>query len=131
LWSVHRDDTDIASSVTNTEGMIRVPAYEQWLVTEFAVFRGSSGSTAAATTFSLLDDSTLIADIVSASSATNLIVSTNLTPTAGEYEGVLVDALSTLSVTILRAGGSTTAPCSNVTMSIFGYIRFKNSTRAE
>jgi hypothetical protein len=127
LFTVHRDNTDVASSVAITEALVVVPNYEEWLVTEFRVFRGSSGSTAATYTFALVDDSTTIADVATASSAASLSLSTTLAPTAGEYEGVLVASNSTLAFTHTR-GGSTTAPCSNITMSAYGFIRFKSSS---
>lgn len=132
LWTAHRDNQLPAANDTTTVTVasIRVPAYEQWLITEFKGFRGSSGSTAATTTWNLTDDSTVVANFVTASSVTGIQLSTTPTPTAGEYEGVLVDANSTLAWTIGH-GGSSAAVSSDVTCWAYGYIRFLSSTRAE
>lgn len=132
LWSVHRDNVLPAANDTTTLTIasIRVPAYEDWLVTEFKGFRGSSGSTAITQTWNLTDDSTVIASFATASSAAGLLLSTTPAGDAGEYEGVLVAANSTLSVTIDH-GGSSAAVCSNVTGWVYGFIRFIASTRAE
>lgn len=132
LWTAHRDNQLPAANDTTTVTIasVRVPVYENWLVTEFRGYRGSSGSTTATTTWNLTDDSTVIASLVTASSAAGLMLSTTLTPTAGEYEGVEVLANSTLAWTIGH-GGSSVAVSSDVTAWAYGYIRFLSSTRAE
>ena len=133
LWTVHRDNQLPAANDTTTVTIasIRVPAYEQWLVTEFKGYRGSSQSTAVTSTWNLTDDSTVIADLVTpaASSGAALLMSTTPTPTAGEYEGVLVAENSTLSLTIGH-GGSSAAISSDVTAWVYGYVRYIDSTRA-
>jgi hypothetical protein len=132
LWHAHRDNQLPAANDTTTVTVasIRVPAYEQWLITEFKGFRGSSGSTGVTTTWNLTDDSAVIASLATTSSAAGVMLSTTPTPTAGEYEGVLVDANSTLAWTIGH-GGSSAAVSSDVSMWAYGYIRFLSSTRAE
>jgi hypothetical protein len=130
LYGSHRENFLITSTVTETEAKVVVPAYEDWLVTEFSVFRGSSGSTAVNQVFGVDDDSTTIANVVTASSAAGIVLSTTLATTPGEYEGTLVLGGSTLSLQSWRSGSSV-APCSNVTFAVYGYIRFKTSTRAE
>lgn len=131
LWSVHRDNQLPAAGDTTTVTIasIRVPAYENWLVTEFKGFRGSSGSTAVTTTWNLTDDSTVIASLATTSSESGLMLSTTPAATPGEYEGVEVVANSTLAVTIGH-GGSSAAISSNVTAWVYGYVRYIDSTRA-
>lgn len=133
LWSVHRDNQLPAANDTTTVTLasIQVPAYERWLVTEFKGFRGSSGSTAVTSTWTLTDDSTAIATLATpaASSAAGILMSTTPTATAGEYEGVEVLENSTLSVTISH-GGSSAAVSSNIQVWVYGYIRYIDSTRA-
>ena len=131
LWMAHRDNPQSGATDTATQTLqsIRVPAYEQWLVTEFAAYRGSSGSTAVTTTYNLTDDSTVIANLVTESSVTGLLLSTTLTPTPGEYEGLVVLANSTLAVTVDH-GGSSAAISSDVTAWVYGYVRYVDSTRA-
>jgi hypothetical protein len=133
LWMAHADNLLITSTVTETLQAIRVPAYEDWYVTEFKVYRGSSHSTAVTTTYQLLDDSSVVANLVQASGAASsgaaVLFSTTPTPTPGEYEGVQVAANSTLSFTY-NHGGSSAAVDSNVTAWVYGYIRYLDSTRA-
>lgn len=132
LWSVHRDNylPSATDTTTITIASIRVPAYEEWFITEFKAFRGSSGSTAVTTTLNLTDDSTVVASLATTSSATNLMLSTTPAATAGEYEGVYVAANSTLSIAIDN-GGSSAAISSHVTAWVYGFVRFLSSTRAE
>ena len=133
LWSAHAANTIAASSVTETVCAMQVPSYEDWLITEFKVFRGSSHSTAVTTTYGLTDDSTVIANVVQASGAATsgaqVLYSTILTATPGEYEGQIVEGGSTLGFTY-NHGGNTAAVDSNVTAWVYGYIRYKDSTRA-
>lgn len=132
LWEMHRDNQLPAASDTTTVTIasIRVPAYEDWLVTEVKGYRGSSGSTAVTTTWNVTDDSTVIANFATTSSAAGIMLSTSPTADAGEYEGVTVAANSTLAWTIGH-GGSSAAISSNVTLWVYGYIRYINSTRPE
>lgn len=133
LWMAHGDNLTITSTVATTLQAMQVPAYEDWYVTEFKVYRGSSHSTGVTTTYRLTDDSTVIADVVqasgTASSGAGVLYSTTLTPTPGEYEGFQVAAGSTLAFTYDH-GGSSAAVDSNVTAWVYGYIRYIDSTRA-
>lgn len=115
-----------ASSFTTVIG-VNVPAYEDWLVTEFRAFRASTHSTLSV--FRLLDDSTVVADIAITSSAGFVAGSTIITPTAGEYEGYLIAAGS--SVTLTATPGSSGVVSSGVHLNVYGFIRFKSSSRAE
>lgn len=131
LWMAHRDNVLSAanSTVTETLGKVRVPVGEDWYVTEMQIYRGSSGTTAATATFQLTDDSTVIADLATASSVTGLMLSTNVTPTAGEYQGLQVLSNSTLAAQVTH-GGSSAAISSDVTMWVYGYIRYVDSSRS-
>src|SRR3990167_7558230 len=131
LWSVHRDNQlpSGGDTTTVTIASVRVPAYEDWFVTEFKGYRGSSGSTAVTSTWNLTDDSTVIASLATGSSVAGLMLSTTPTPTAGEYEGVQVLANSTLAITIGH-GGSSAAISSDVTAWVYGFVRYNDSTRA-
>ena len=129
LWTVHRDNQLPAGNDTTTVtiGAIRVPGYEEWLVTEFKAWRGSSGSTAITTTFSLRDDGSVVGTLPIVDSNAGVLLSTTLGATAGEYEGLRVLANSTLSVTIDH-GGSSLAVSSNITCWVYGFIRFISSS---
>ena len=131
LWSVHRDNQlpGATDTTTVTFASVRVPSYEDWFVTEFKAYRGSSGSTAVTTTYNLTDDSTVIASLATASSAAGIMLSTTPTADAGEYEGVRVVANSTLAITVGH-GGSSAAVSSDVSMWVYGYQRYIDSTRA-
>ena len=131
LWSAHRDNQLPAANDTTTVviNRVRVPAYEDWFLTELQVHRGSSGATAVTTTYELTDDSTVVADLATTSSVTGLMLSTILTVTPGEYEGYQALANSTLAFQI-RHGGSSVAISSVVTMSLYGFVRYNDSTRA-
>lgn len=127
LWAVHRDNCVVTSSLTQTVASIRVPAYEDWFVTEFKAYRGSTGSTSFV--LALTDDSTQVADVAITSSGAGEMGSTTPAPTPGEYEGVRVAANSTLAITLAN-GGSTAVGSSDVTGWVYGYIRYIDSTRA-
>jgi len=133
LWMAHSDNLLITSSGTETLQSIRVPAGEDWYVTSFNVYRGSSHSTGVTTTYQLLDDSSVVANLVQASGAASsgagAMYSTTPAATPGEYEGVQIAALSTVSFTYGH-GGSTVAVDSNVTAWVYGYIRYIDSTKA-
>lgn len=106
---------------------INVPNYEEWLVTEMNVFRGSTHSTLSV--YRLLDDSTVVADVAITSSLGVRVGSTTIAATGGEYEGYLIAGGS--SVTLTGTSGSTTAASTGVRINVMGFIRFKSSTRAE
>ena len=129
LWSVYRNTQLPASNDTTTVtvGQIRVPGYEDWLITEFKAWRGSSGATAVTTTYTLRDDSTGVATLVTASSVAGLMLSTTVVRTAGEYEGYQAVANSTLDITVSH-GGSSVAISSNISWWVYGFIRFISSS---
>lgn len=131
LWSAHKDNQLPAATDTTTVTIaaVRVPAYEDWLITEVQGYRGSSGSTAVTTTWNVTDDSTVVANLVTTSSATGVLLSTSVAADGGEYEGLRVAANSTIAWTIGH-GGSSAAISSDVTLWIYGYIRYIDSTRA-
>ena len=127
LWSVYRDNTPISTAAQTLRSIV-LPTYEDWYVTEFRTWRGSTGSTAF--TVSLTDDSSLVASIAITSSLAGQVGSTTLAADPGEYEGVRIAAGSSLSVT-LQNGNSSVVGSSDVSASIYGYIRFVSSTRPE
>lgn len=127
LWTITRDNVAISTAAQTLRSIV-LPTYEDWYVTEFRGWRGSTGSTDF--TLTLTDDSTAIANVTSASSAAGIALSTTLTPDAGEYEGVRVAAGSSLSVT-MQNGNSSAVGSSDVAAAVYGYIRFINSTRPE
>lgn len=130
LWAISKDNVTAStgSTATVTVRSMALPSYEDWFITEFRVYRGSTGSTAFVG--ALLDDSTQIASVAITSSLAAQFGSTTLTADAGEYEGVRVAAGSTIAVT-LSNGGSSLVSSSDVGYSVYGYIRWINSTRSE
>jgi len=130
LWNVSKDNVTAStgSTATVTIRQMAVPLYEDWYITEFRVFRGSTGSTGFIG--ALLDDSTQIASVAITSSLAAQFGSTTLTADAGEYEGVRVAAGSTMSLTLSNSGSSVVSS-SDVGYSVYGYIRWISSTRAE
>ena len=126
LFSAQMALPALTSTVAQTFGATIVPSYEEWYITEFKAFRGSTGSTGAL--FELVDDSTIIGSVVIGSSVANATGSTTLTATPGEYEGLLVAAGSTLAITVTET--STTVGSSNIAGYAYGFIRYIDSTRA-
>jgi hypothetical protein len=106
---------------------INVPAYEEWLVTELNVWRASTHSTLSL--YRLVDDSTVVADVAITSSLAGRAGSTTIARTGGEYEGYLIEAGS--SVTLTATAGSTGVASTGIRINVMGFIRFKSSTRAE
>ena len=104
-----------------------VPLGEDWYVTEFQAFRGSTGSSAVG--FSVLDDSTVLSSITFTSTTANANTINILTPDGGEKEGVRV--LSGSTVHFAYTNSSAQGGLSNVNVSIFGFRRFVNSSRSE
>ena len=128
IWQGNYNSTiALSTSAATTFSKCRVPAYETWLVTELQVYRGSTHSTT--TVVALLDDSTVVANVAITSSLAGSIGSTTPTPTPGEYEGVEVAANSTLALTLQE--GTSSIAGQDLTASVYGYIRFLSSTRAE
>jgi len=104
-----------------------VPAGEDWLATGFNVFRGSTGST----TFgaSVLANSTVLSSVTFGSSLAGQNTYNTITPDGGEYEGARIASGSTVFFRIAMSSGGGIS--SNVTISLYGYMRFVSSTRAE
>ena len=128
LWSASFNSTSaLSTSAATTFAVCRVPAYETWLPTELQVYRGSTHSTT--TVVALLDDSTVVGNVAITSSLAGVMGSTTFTKTPGEYEGVEVAANSTLSLTLQE--GTSSIAGQDLTASVYGYIRFLSSTRAE
>jgi hypothetical protein len=125
LFSVQGDKGQ-GSSVAVTLGAVVVPPGEDWYITDFCCYRGSTESTGAI--FALLDDSTSVATVSFASSVAGLTGSTQPTPDGGEYMGVRVAENSTLSITFI-AGNSTLAS-SGLKGYVYGFPRWlQTSTR--
>lgn len=128
LWQGSYNSTVALSTAAATVfAKVRVPAYEQWLVTELQVYRGSTHSTT--TVVALTDDSTVIGNVAITSSLAGSIGSTTLTATPGEYEGQLVLQNSTLALTLQE--GTSSIAGQDLTASVYGFIRFLSSTRPE
>ena len=119
LWSVHTDNPG-NSTTANTICGILVPPGEDWIVSDFSVWRGSTHSTAFVAT--LLDDSTSLGTIAITSSAAGVGGSTRIAPTLGEYSGVLVASGSSLTITVHNGGSSVTS--SQVHAWVYGFPRW-------
>lgn len=124
LFTVNRDNLAISTAAA-TIGATVVPAGEDWYITDFVVYRGSTGSTAF--TAALLDDSTQIAGVAITSSAGAQSGSTQLVPDGGEYQGVNVASGSVLSATI-QNGNSSVVGSSNVAVYAYGFPRWLQSS---
>lgn len=127
LWSYKADNIAV-STAASTVTSLTIPAGQEWFVTDFHAFRGSTFSTAFVIT--LLDDSTVVANLAITSSLAAQSASTTPTATAGEYEGVQIAGLSTVTMTVQNAASSA-AGSSDVQAWAYGYIRFVSSTRSE
>lgn len=132
-----------ASTALAVAGAVRiVPSYEDWMVTEVYATCSTCSSNAAAIYLKTEGGSTTIAPapwgtgngstraatLATITSGTSTQVSTNavVTPTAGEFEGSWVPAGSTL-----RLVSSANSGIANLQVQVMGYIRYRNSTRAE
>jgi hypothetical protein len=106
-----------------------VPSGEDWYASEFNVARDSTGgSTVVGWSLNVQDDGTAIATIANASTTTFNTISI-ITPTAGEYEGKQIASGSTVTFALTVSSVATASSAVSVTLS--GYRRFINSTRAE
>jgi hypothetical protein len=107
-----------------------VPSGEDWYATEFNVARDSTGGSTVGTgmVVNVQDDGTAVASIGNTSTTTYNTLSI-ITPTAGEYEGKQIASGSTVTLAITVSSGGT--PSSAVSVTLSGYRRFINSTRAE
>lgn len=134
LWGYSRSSTIPPSTATYTCAQLVVPAGQDWYVTDFAVFRESTHSTAF--TVTLVDDSSraqassaAVAGLSIASSLAGQVASTVVPADAGEYEGRRVAAGSTLTLTV--GSGNSSVSASPFGAWAYGYIRFVSSSRAE
>jgi hypothetical protein len=134
LWSVARASTAAPSTTVATFSQIILPAGQDWYITDIHVYRESTHSTAFV--LSISDDSTratsdtrTIGTVAITSSAAGAMGSTAVSADAGEYEGRRVAALSTLTCQVANGNSSVTA--SPIHCSVYGFIRFVSSTRAE
>jgi hypothetical protein len=99
-----------------------VPAGEDWLLTDVAVYRNSTGSTDLA--ISVHENSTLMGSVTIGGSS---IVASNIarfTADGGEYQGKLVRTGSTVTLSHSSHAG----PNANLTVVLSGYRRWKPST---
>lgn len=113
------------NGVSTNIGAVIVPVGEDWYLTEFNVYRSSTGSTVYGV--SLDDDSTVVSSVTFTSSLAEQHQSVALTATAGEYAGYLVASGSTLR--IRHANSSVVGASSALCVSVYGYPRFIASTR--
>jgi hypothetical protein len=113
----------VNAATSTVLGGVVVPAGEDWYATELSVFRNSTGSTTAIV--SALDDSTLVgATAAITSSVTAASAIKIFTPDGGEYEGTRIASGSTVTFTVSDTN-------LGLLVSLSGYRRFINSTRAE
>ena len=123
LWSV--TSKDVGNSTTaNTVAAIIVPAGEDWIISDFHVFRGSTHSTAFVA--SLVDDSTAIATVAITSSLADQNGSTRIPSTGGEYTGQAVATGSSLAFTIHNGGSSVAS--SQVMAWVYGFPRWLDTS---
>lgn len=126
LYTVSRDNL-ANSTVVQTVASILVPTYQDWLLTEVHVFRGSTFSTAL--TVRVLDDSTAVASVAITSSLANVAGSTTVAADGGEYEGLAIAGGSSVVIDLANATSSV-AGSSGITVALYGFIRWIASTRA-
>lgn len=129
LWSLSWPDLSSGANAgisTIAAGTV-VPVGEDWYITEFQAFRGSTGSSVGA--FWLTDDSTVLSSITMTSTLANVNSINILTPDGGEKEGVRVLSGSTLHA--WYSNSSAQGTLTNVSVSVFGYRRFVDSSRSE
>lgn len=122
LFDFHLADST-TSTGTQTLTTIIVPPGEDWVITDFACFRGSTVSTAFVTT--LTDDSTLIGDIAITSSAAGIAASTRIAAREGEYTGTVVASGSSLTLTL--ATGSSIAS-TRLSFWVYGFPRWRQDS---
>lgn len=128
-----------SGGTTRVASVTVLPPYQDWYVTE--VTASFSTGSSAGNAFILKTEggsttipryqgqaSTVAQTLTTLNSGTSTSLNTiaTLTPTAGEYEGVYVPAGSTV-----RLVSSGVNPVSQPNVSVYGYIRFIPSTRAE
>jgi hypothetical protein len=104
-----------------------VPPGEDWYLTEFGAFRGSTGSSV--TAFWVQDDATVVSSVTMTSTTANVNALNIITPDGGEYEGTRAASGST--ITFWYSNASAQGQILNAGWTLNGYRRFLNSTRAE
>jgi len=127
LWSAHIKDAAV-STTTTTMGSINVPTGQDWLITDIHAWRGSTVSTGFRLT--VTDDSTTVGTVSITSSLASQTGQSAVTPAAGEDEGYIAAAGSSLTMTFDQTGSSVAASTA-VTGWVYGFIRFVSSSRAE
>jgi hypothetical protein len=115
----------VSSATSQVIASITLPTYESWVVTELIAH--CSSCTTGVARISVLDDSTNLGTGTFVSTGASVV--TTITPDAGEYEGAVVAAGSTL--TVAANSGSTAVAMGSIQWSLRGYTRFVSSTRAE
>lgn len=104
-----------------------IPTGEDWYATEFGYHRQSTGSTGIE--FSVQVNSSKFSSKTIASSAADQAGFVTITPTPGEFQGQQLPSGSTITFNVVQ---SSLAPASSgVTLSLYGYKRFINSSSYE
>lgn len=135
LWQV-KQEAGIVSTAVQTVAQLVIPSYQDWLVTEVHAYKTSTASTNFVVTLS--DDSTrlsastrTIATVTLNSSLGAQAGSTTPAGDAGEYEGVRIAGLSTVTLQLQQSLSSAAALASSGVFAwVYGYIRYVDSTRA-
>lgn len=104
-----------------------IPVGEDWYATEFAYHRQSTGSTGLE--LSIQDDSTKISSVTIGSSLADRTGYLTITPDGGEYQGKQMASGSTITFNVVQS--SVAPPSSGVTLALYGYKRFVNSSAYE
>lgn len=155
LWSYGPIACDTPSTASNTTGLYKngsirvVPGYEDWLITEFyadfstcsslgthsLILKSEGGSTTIPANLEAPGNGstraqTLATATTPAATSTTAAVSVTVTKDGREYEGAWVPAGSTLRVVYSHVG-STTAEVMTGGWQVMGYIRYRDSTRAQ
>lgn len=119
LWSITANQTAGSTALA----AIVVPPGEDWLITHFHGYHGSTHSTA--TVLNLLDDSTTVGSLAFTSSLAGATGSTAVLKDAGEYIGQKVLSGSTLTIAI---GGSSATASDGWQAWVYGYPRWRQDS---
>jgi len=122
----HTQSSGAGNGLTSTIVNVTVPAYEDWYATEVFAYRGSTGSTGLICR--VLDDSTIVGTVTLNSSLQDASSGAIVTADGGEYEGARIAAGSVVSFTL--ANSSVAPTSSNITITLRGFTRLIDSTRA-
>lgn len=115
LWSA----VSAASTGASTIALITVPPGEDWIISDVAVHRGSTGSTGFIA--SVNDDSTVFATVAITSSLGDQTGSTRVPKASGEYTGYVAATGSVLGVGL-------TAGSSAVQVWVYGFQRWLDTS---